>query len=232
MGVKTVRLVQLYPDELNLYGDRGNALCLKKRLEARGFRVSLSGIGIGERIFDFDIMLIGGGQDKEMKIISEDLKRKREMLCYCVRSGKVIFGVCGGFQLLGDYYRAQNGEVMRLSGALPFYTEAGEKRHIGNLVFLSPFGKLAGFENHSGITCLNTLKPLGRVIRGFGNDGAGGEGVLYNNTFGTYAHGPVLPKNPALADELIMRALGVDELSRIDDDAEIRCHNYLIKRFG
>ncbi len=231
MGVRRVKVLGLYPKELNLYGDRGNALCILKRLEGRGFKAEYISAGIGDRIPDFDIMLIGGGQDKEMKIISRDIKRKSETLSFFVRSGKVIFGVCGGFQLLGEYYKAQSGELLRLSGALPFYTEAGEKRRIGNLVIDTPFGKVAGFENHSGLTYLGDLKPLGRVLCGFGNCGDGGEGVIFNNTFGTYAHGPVLPKNPTLADALIMRALCCDELAQLDDEIENKCHSFLIKKF-
>lgn len=228
-----VRIVHLYPKELNLYGDAGNVLCLKKRLEKRGFRVDVSEIGIGENIPCFDILVIGGGQDREMNIISRDLKRKSEMLSYCVNSNKVIFAVCAGFQLLGNYYKSKDKSIIKLTGALPFYTEGKEKRQISNIVIDTPFGKVAGFENHSGITYLQKpLKPLGKVISGFGNDGKGGEGLLFKNTFATYLHGPVLPKNPALADEIIKRALNTDELKSLDDTLEKMCNEYLVKRFS
>lgn len=231
MGI--VKIVQLYPKELNLYGDNGNIACLVKRLKDRGYSPEVIEVGINDTIPSFDIMLIGGGQDREMKLIENDLKRKSEMLSYSVHNGKTILAICGGYQLLGEYYKANDGKAIRLSSALDFYTIGDAKRHIGNIVYEAEFGKVVGFENHSGITYLSKeLKPLGKVIKGFGNDGNGCEGVLYKNTFGTYSHGPVLPKNPAFADELIKRALGVNELKPINDEIEIACHNELIKRFS
>ena len=179
-------------------------------------------------------MFIGGGQDKEMRLLSFDLMRKADLISYCIESGKTVFAVCAGFQLLGEYYKTADGEMLRLSGALPFYTLGGRKRSIGNAVFQTNFGKIVGFENHSGRTFLSDgLEPLGRVISGFGNNGEDKtEGVLYNNTFGTYAHGPVLPKNPALADEIIKRALNICELPQLDDKTENLCHNQLVQRFS
>ena len=134
---------------------------------------------------------------------------------------------------MGEYYKTASAQVIELSGALPFFTEGAKQRLIGNVVFESPFGKIVGFENHSGKTYIaNELCPLGRVISGFGNNGEDGtEGVLYKNTFGTYAHGPVLPKNPIFADEIIKRALQVNELPNIDDELENLCHNSLVSRF-
>ena len=232
MGIEKLRIVHLYPKELNLYGDNGNLLCLKRRIEQRSIKTEIREVGIGELIPDFDIMVIGGGQDREMGIISSDLKRKSEMLSYCVKSGKVVFSVCAGFQLLGEYYKTADGKIIKLTCALPFYTVAGENRKIGNIITSTPFGKIAGFENHSGITHLSEkLSPLGKVISGFGNDGKA-EGVLFCNTFATYLHGPVLPKNPSLADEIIKRALKTDELSALDDGLENKCHSYLVKRFS
>lgn len=232
--MERVRIVHLYPQELSLYGDSGNVLCLKKRLEMRNIKAEIIEVKIGEDIPDFDIMFIGGGQDREMEIIHRDLRRKSEMLSYCVSCGKVILAICGGFQLLGEYYETADKSIMKMSSALPFYTVASKKRMIGNYVFETPFGTVAGFENHSGRTYLpNNLSPLGTVVSGFGNNGADQtEGVLFNNTFGTYAHGPVLPKNPALADELIRRALCCDELAEIDDITENLCHSYLVRKFS
>ncbi len=232
--MEKIRIVHLYPDELNLYGDSGNILCLKRRLEKRKIKCEIIGTGTGERIPDFDIMFIGGGQDREMEIIRRDLIKKSEALCYAVRSKKVILSICGGYQLLGEYYEAPNGNKIKMSGALPFYTIGGKKRMIGNLVFETPFGNVVGFENHSGRTYLpDSLSPLGTVISGFGNNGLDkSEGVLFYNTFGTYAHGPVLPKNPRLADELIMRALGTDCIMPLDDEIENRCHDSLIRKFS
>ncbi|WP_367270221.1 type 1 glutamine amidotransferase [uncultured Eubacterium sp.] len=228
-----VKIVHLYPEEMNLYGDRGNVICLKKRLEARNYKVDVINVGLGERIPDFDILFIGGGQDKEMSIVRRDVRRKAEELTYYIHSGKTILAICGGYQLLGEYYKTSSSQVIELSGALPFFTEGAKQRMIGNIVFESPFGKIVGFENHSGKTYVaNELRPLGRVISGYGNNGEdGSEGVLYKNTFGTYAHGAVLPKNPLLADEIIKRALQTNELSKLDDELENLCHNSLVSRF-
>ena len=228
--MKTLKIVHLYPKELNLYGDIGNVICLYYRLSKRGIPAQIENIGIGDRLGDFDVLVIGGGQDKEMNIISPDLKRKSEMLCYCVNSGKTVFAVCAGFQLLGKYYINQQKEKLKLSGALDFYTEAGKGRMIGNIVYSSPFGRIAGFENHSGKTYLSkSLSPLGTVISGYGNNGEDKtEGVIFKNTIATYAHGAVLPKNPALADEIIKRALGCSDLPEIDDEVETMCHNQVL----
>ena len=232
--MKTVRIVHLYPNELNLYGDMGNIICLYYRLTKRGFNARIDKVNMGDRLNDFDILVIGGGQDREMKIIANDLKRKSDMLSYGIECNKAVFAVCAGFQLLGKSYISQNGEELKLSGALDFYTRASNKRMIGNVVFNSPFGKIAGFENHSGKTYLSShLSPLGKVISGYGNNGEdGGEGVIYKNTFATYAHGAVLPKNPALADEIIKRALNRRELPALCDEEENRCHEQLINRFS
>ena len=179
-------------------------------------------------------MLIGGGQDREMRIILRDLRKKSEMLSYAAMSGRVIFAVCGGYQLLGEYYEAADKTVMKMTASLPFYTVSSKTRMIGNIVFETPFGTAAGFENHSGKTYLDkSLTPLGRVVSGFGNNGEDlSEGVLFNNVFGTYAHGLVLPKSPFLADELIKRALCCDELEALDDSLENRCRNDLLRKFS
>ncbi|MBQ8980647.1 MAG: glutamine amidotransferase [Eubacterium sp.] len=230
--MKTITIAHLYPKEMNLYGDSGNVLCLCYRLNKRGYNTQVIQVGIGNKLGDFDILFIGGGQDREMQIISQDLKRKSDAITYAIQSSKTVLAICGGYQLLGEYYQSADGNVMKLCGALPFYTIGGSVRMIGNTVFDTPFGKVVGFENHSGKTYLDSvLSPLGRVAGGFGNNGEdGGEGLLFNNTFCTYAHGCVLPKNPALADEILRRATG-DELAPLDDEAELRCHNLLIKRF-
>ena len=234
MAVEKVKIAHLYPKELNLYGDSGNVLCLYNRLIRRGYKTEVTHINIGDKINDFDILFIGGGQVKERKIIAKDLKRKSDMLSYCIEQGKTILAICGGYQLLGDYYTSIDGEQIKLSSALPFYTVAGEKRMIGNFVYQTAFGKVVGFENHAGKSYLKgNLSPLGKIITGFGNNGEDAtEGLLYKNTFGTYAHGPVLPKNPAFADELIKRALQTEDLMTLDDAIEIQCHNQLVSRFG
>ena len=224
-------IAHLYPDELGLYGDRGNVLCLVKRAERRGYNVSVKEIKVGDRIGSFDILFIGGGQDKEMRLIAHDLLKKSDEISYAVHSGKVILAICGGYQLLGEHYEDALGNRLHLTGALSFYTKGGKNRMIGNTVYETSFGKVVGFENHGGMTFLgNGLSPLGKVIRGWGNNGIdGGEGLLYKNTFATYAHGPVLPKNPRLADELIKRAMKVKELAPLDDRVEELCHNQLLQ---
>lgn len=234
MEIKKIKIVHLYAREMNLYGDSGNLLCLKRRLEGRSFSAEITEVEAGERIPDFDILFIGGGQDREMKILSPDIRKKSAVLSSFIEAGKVVLAICGGFQLLGEYYKTAEGETVKLSGALPFYTVGGKKRMIGNTVFETPFGACVGFENHSGRTYLSkTLFPLGRVVTGFGNNGEdGGEGLLYKNTFATYAHGPVLPKNPALADEIIKRALRLSELKALDDTLESSCHAQLVARFS
>jgi hypothetical protein len=228
-----IKIAHLYPNELNLYGDSGNVLCLYNRLVWRGYSVSVEHIGIDDKLNDFDILFIGGGQDREMKIIQRDVRRKADMISYCVEQGKVVLAICGGYQLLGETYKTYDGDEIKLTGALPFYTIGSDDRMIGNFVYQTDFGNVVGFENHSGKTYLTKqLKPLGKIITGFGNNGVdGGEGVLYKNTFGTYAHGPVLPKNPAFADEIISRALKTD-LQPLNDTIENLCHNQLISRFG
>ena len=228
-----VRILHLYRKELNLYGDSGNVLCLQKRLERRHYGCEVIPVGIGEPLPDGDILFLGGGQDKEMALVAKDVRRKADALRYAIESGRVILAICGGYQLLGEYYRTADGTVIPLSGALPFFTVGGEQRMIGNTVFDTVFGRVVGFENHSGRTFLsNGLKPLGQVVTGYGNNGQdSGEGLLFRNTFGTYAHGPVLPKNPRLADELLHRALGV-ALPPLKDTLEQRCHNELIRRFS
>lgn len=229
-----VRIVHLYAEELNLYGDSGNVLCLKKRLADRGFSAEIRAVGIGERLEDFDILFIGGGQDREMSIIAGDIRKKSQALKYYIENGSVALAICGGYQILGEYYKGIDGEVMRLADVLPFFTVGNRSRMIGNIVTDTPFGKIVGFENHAGRTYLSSeLNPLGHVITGSGNNGEdGGEGLLYKNTFCTYAHGPVLPKNPALADEIIKRALHTDALTPLDDTVEIQCHDHLVSRFG
>jgi hypothetical protein len=231
--VKNIKITHLYPNELNLYGDSGNVLCLYNRLVWRGYNVTVEHIGVGDKLGDSDIVFIGGGQDREMKIIERDARRKSDSLAYLIEQGRVVLAICGGYQLLGDCYKTSDNEIIKLMGILPFYTVGSNERMIGNFVYQTDFGKVVGFENHSGKTYLSqSLTPLGKIITGFGNNGDDGyEGVIYKNTFGTYAHGPVLPKNPAFADEIISRAVKED-LQPIDDTLENICHNQLIARFG
>ena len=228
-----LRIAHLYPDVLNLYGDSGNIRCMENRLRWRGHGVSVTPLPMGaqDSLTDYDLLFIGGGQDFEQELLLADLARGRgENLRAAIRDGVPLLAVCGGYQMLGAYYQNQAGRRCAFLGAIDFYTEAGEKRMIGNFAFHcgaeSGGSVVIGFENHSGRTVLGPgVSPLGQVLAGGGNNGAdGGEGVRWKNVFGTYCHGPVLPKNPALCDCILETALtrkyGACILAPLDDGAE------------
>lgn len=226
-----LRIAHLYPDLLNLYGDSGNILCLQKRMQWRGIDCETDNIYLGMKynFSDYDIVFIGGGQDFEQSLVLDDIGRGNDVeLKKAVENETVVLAICGGFQLLGKYYKTYAGEVMEFTGILDFFTVGKEKRLIGNYAFKTAEKlEIIGFENHSGRTYLGkNVQPLGRVIKGFGNNGRDKtEGVRYKNTFGTYCHGPLLPKNPDFADMLIEKALirkyGEAELSPLDNSVEI-----------
>ncbi len=226
-----LNIAHLYPDLLNLYGDSGNILCLKKRCEWRGIDCAVTPLLSGHdfNFEDFDIIFIGGGQDREQKLVLNDLTvKKRDSLCRAVEKGAVVLAVCGGYQLLGRFYETASGERLDFTGILDFYTCSGDKRLIGNYEFKTAEKiRIIGFENHSGRTYLGSgAAPLGKVIKGFGNNGADKtEGARYKNTFCTYCHGPILPKNPDFADMLIKTALSAKynsvELAPLDSSVEI-----------
>lgn len=233
-NIPTLELAYLYPKLLNIYGDRGNVLTLQKRCSFRGINLSISTIDIKESIDyeKFDIYFIGGGQDQEQVVVSEDLQTKKNGLIDAIERNSVFLAVCGGYQLLGKFYRAQNGSELKGIEALDLYTVSGNKRMIGNVLCQDLESKktLVGFENHSGKTYLgSSLKPLAKVIRGGGNNGEDGfEGVRYKNIFGTYLHGSLLPKNPDLADKiiklaLVRKGLKMPEL-KIDNTFEVLAH--------
>lgn len=235
-----INICHLYPDLLNVYGDLGNILILKYRAEKRGIKVNIINLSLDDA-FDkdaYDIVFFGGGQDYEQSIVSADLKEnKRESLKEYIEEGKVFLSICGGYQLLGKYYTAPNGEKLEGLDILDLYTEGGQTRFIGNTVMVNEeFNETyVGFENHSGRTYLGeNIKPLGKCITGYGNNGKDGhEGCIYKNTFGTYFHGPFLSKNPEFADRLIQTALdmkGEDlKLSQLDDTLEIAAKNAVIR---
>ncbi len=219
--MRSLRIGWLYPDTMNIYGDRGNILVLLKRCEWRGIAVELVRIGPGDEFHpdDADLLFMGGGQDREQRLVADDLlARKADGLRAAVADGAAVLVVCGGYQLLGHEYRDADGTVLEGVGLLDLHTEParpGEKRIIGNLVAEPCFpgceGKprLVGFENHGGRTILGPgATPLARVVHGGGNNGRDGfEGCAVGNVFGTYLHGSLLPKNPWLADLLLERAL-------------------------
>ena len=236
-----LNICHLYPDLLNVYGDVGNILILKNRAESRGIKVNVIDISLKN---DFkseymDIIFFGGGQDYEQSIVSEDLKyNKKEELTKYIEDGKVLLAICGGYQLLGKYYRAPNGERLEGLGLLDIYTEGGDNRFIGNTVIYNEATDetYVGFENHSGRTYINDLKPLGKCIYGYGNNGEDGyEGCIYKNTFCTYFHGSLLSKNPELADRMLKLALdkkyGDVLLTPIDDDFSLKAKQSILSRF-
>ncbi|MBQ9064333.1 MAG: glutamine amidotransferase [Blautia sp.] len=236
-----ITIGHLYPDLLNLYGDRGNIKCLEKRCEWRGIEAETIRFELNDKIsFDnLDIVLLGGGSDREQMIVCTRLQEIREDFQQYVEDGGVVIAVCGGYQLLGHYYRTEQGEMKGLS-LVDLYTEQGEGRLIGNVVLKSDLFDMpvTGFENHGGRTTLGNCRPLGKVISGFGNDGKSGyEGAVYKNVIGTYLHGPVLPKNPDLADYLIKKALErkygkAVSLSPLDDTEEKEANAYIFERFA
>jgi len=230
----------MYPDLLNVYGDVGNILILKYRSENRGIKTVISHISVNDN-FDaekYDIVFFGGGQDYEQSIVSDDLKtKKRKDVIRYIEDSKVFLSICGGYQLLGKYYVTPKGEEIEGLHALDIYTTAGNKRFIGNtVIYNQDFNETyVGFENHSGKTYIGSLKPLGKVLAGYGNNGEDGyEGCIYKNTFCTYFHGSLLSKNPELADRLIFLALqrkyGKVILPPLDDTYELKAKEFIIKR--
>jgi CobQ-like glutamine amidotransferase family enzyme len=228
---------------MNIYGDRGNIITLSKRAGWRGIDVGITSIGRGVSpdLSEFDLIFWGGGQDRDQELVFVDAaEHKAESIRQAVSQGAVVLAVCGGYQLLGSYYVTAEGTKLPGLGLLDLYTVPGTRRNIGNVVIdasrlgLSP-STLVGFENHSGKTYLGPgLKPLGKVIRGAGNNGEDGrEGVAAGNIFGTYLHGSLLPKNPHFTDFLIARALsrgGPIELTRLDDTVELAAHQAVERR--
>ena len=230
----------LYPDLLNLYGDRGNIQCLMKRCQWRGIEAETIAFELDDQI-DFsklDIVLLGGGSDREQMLVCDKLREIQKVFKAYVENDGVVIAICGGYQLLGKYYKTDQGTITGLD-LVNLYTEQGEGRLINNIVMKSDLFEMpiVGFENHGGRTFIGDNKPLGKVLYGKGNDGISGyEGVVYRNVIGTYLHGPLLPKNPQLADWLIARALEKKygkavELVPLDDTQEREANDYVYHRF-
>ncbi|AGX42221.1 type 1 glutamine amidotransferase [Clostridium saccharobutylicum] len=234
-------ICHLYPDLLNVYGDVGNVLILKHRATLRGIDINIINCSLNETIDkdNIDIIFFGGGQDYEQSIVSNDLNTvKKEAITEYIESGKVFLAICGGYQLLGKYYTAPNGEKINGLGILDIYSEGGDTRFIGNTeIYNEKFNETyVGFENHSGRTYINNHTPLGKCIHGYGNNGSDGyEGCIYKNTFGSYFHGSFLSKNPEFADRLLTLALqnkyGNDiKLESLKDDFELNAKKAIIER--
>lgn len=228
----TLVIVQLYPKEMNIYGDTGNTLVLRRRAEWRGITVDERHVGVGEPIpADADIILGGGGQDAGQGSIEQDLQSKAPMLHKMAKDGIVMLMICGMYQLFGRAFITGDGQNIAGIGIFPLQTVAGKERLIGNTRYEMPFGEVVGYENHSGLTTLDSpASALGNVLMGKGNNVADGtEGCRVYNVFGTYSHGPVLAKNPNFADELLRLALarkyGAYELKTLDDSIENMAHD-------
>jgi CobQ-like glutamine amidotransferase family enzyme len=234
----TLTIGWLYAATMNIYGDRGNVIALRRRAEWRGIPVEVREIGIGQPIPpDVDLFFWGGGQDQEQDTVARDMAgAKGEALRAAVDDGAALLAVCGGYQLLGHEFRPYEAEPQPGIGLFDAVSVAGPERFIGNVVVESQWGELVGFENHSGLTTLGPgATPMGRVRIGRGNNGRDGtEGAIYRNAVGCYLHGSLLPKNPILADWLIARALerrhGSVDVAPLLDTTELAARESAIAR--
>ncbi len=253
----------LYPELMSTYGDRGNIIVLSKRLEWRGINVEVKKLEIGFSPDDLktcDLLFMGGAQDKQQQIVSEDLKKKKNILSEMIENETPGLYICGAYQFLGNYYKEADGTKLPGLGILDLHTEnPGEKeeRLIGNISietydliaqsYNAQGGEnkqeapnvLVGFENHGGRTYLGEkVKPLGTVTTGFGNNGTDKtEGAVYKNSFGSYLHGPILPKNPHFADYLLKLTLEKKykkeiKLQPLNDNLEWDAHSAIAKRLN
>ena len=236
-----LKICHLYPDILNLYGDRGNILCMQKRLAWRGIDVSVEGVSIGEplKASDYDILFVGGGQDFEQEVLLADLEgEKTEEIKAAIEDGVTTLAICGGYQMLGQYYKTWDGQQCDFTGALDLYTIGSKDRMIGNYMYeCEELGvNVVGFENHSGKTYLgSSVRSIGKVLAGYGNNGEDHtEGARYKNVYATYSHGCLLPKNPAICDFLLKTALerkyGTAELEPLPDVLEKAAHDRMEAR--
>ncbi|MDR0406398.1 MAG: glutamine amidotransferase [Clostridiales bacterium] len=230
----------LYPELLNLYGDRGNITALSRRAAWRGIDVTAIEYRLSDEI-DFsalDIVFVGGGSDREQLLVCKRLGEIKARFQEYADGGGVVAAICGGYQLLGRYYKLKNETVEGLS-VLDVFTESGEGRLIGDVVIQTDFLEqpVVGFENHGGRTYIGSHAPLGKVVSGGGNNGTdGAEGVRYKNIIATYLHGPLFPKNPHLCDYVLTKALekkyGAVTLSPLNDDAEFAANRFIVNRFA
>lgn len=241
-----LNICHLYPDILNLYGDRGNIITMKRRLEGRGIKVNIDECSIGQPLNadKYDIFFIGGGQDFEQEVLLRDLSSgKAQDIRTAVEEEKTFLAICGGYQMLGEYYKTWDGVQLDFIGAIGVHTIGAKERMIGNYMFRttpeSGDTVVVGFENHSGKTYLSEqVAPLGMMLSGNGNNGEDKtEGARYKNVFGTYSHGSLLPKNPVLCDFILQTALnhryaGAEPLAPLDDTLELNAHRYMQERLS
>lgn len=251
MAQRSLKIAHLFPELLNLYGDSGNIITLARRLEWRGLQCTIQEVAIDDTpsFTNVDLVFIGGGSDREQEIVARKLQAHKCDLQAFVADGGCLLAVCGGYQLLGHYYQLGEEKVGGLS-LVDLYTDRGDPRLIGNVIVESDLTStpVVGYENHAGRTYLGEgVQPFGRVVYGFGNDGTSGfEGARYKNVLGTYIHGPLLPKNPGIADWALSAALerkygltlkNQDEFSSreaflepLDDSVELLANKVMRKR--
>jgi hypothetical protein len=249
MQAKTLKLAHLYPEHMSIYGDRGNIITLTQRCAWRGITLDVVPVTVGNQVDwpDFDMAFFGGGQDSGQALIAHDfLHNQSEPLARAIEDGLVMLAICGGYQLLGHYFLTHTGERLPGVGVLDVHTVGGKQRLIGNIVIEATFNnngsgaqptRLVGFENHSGRTYHGQrVRSLGRVLLGNGDNGEDGKaGALYRNTLGCYLHGSLLPKNPQLADYLLLQALrrrygSATPLPPLDDNLELHAQQTMARR--
>lgn len=239
-----LKILWMYHDLMDLYGDKGNTQVLKIRAEKRGIDVTVDTCTIGEKkdISAYDLFFMGGGADNEQGLIYQDLLSRKENIAKAMEEKTAFLLICGGYQLFGKYYKDQDGNVIDGLGFFDYYTEASDRDHrcIGNIALETEMDgetfKAVGFENHGGQT-KNVSSPFGRVLSGHGNTFKGGfEGFMNEQVAATYMHGPLLPKNPKIADKIILRALkkryGHVGLEPLDDTLENSARDVMLKRLG
>lgn len=235
-----LNILELYPKDMNIYGDSGNVLVLKKRAEKRNISVNILSYNIGDSFpKNVDIVVAGGGQDSGQEKVNKDLLKIKDKLKKLAENYTPMLLICGSYQLFGNYFRTNEGKVLKGIGILNAYTEATNERMVGNIITESvPFGEIIGYENHSGKTTLegDTL-PLGLVKLGAGNNGEDStEGARYKNVIGTYLHGSLLPKNPKIADFLISEAMAkkypddFTKLKALDDSLADKARKVAVTR--
>ena len=262
---QSLTLGWLYPNLMSIYGDRGNIIVLQKRCEWRDISVTVKKIDVAtseKDLLSCDLLMMGGAQDSQQTIVAHDLAKKKETLSTMIEEGVPGLYICGGFQFLGKYYKEADGKVIEQLGVLDVYTEnPGGKRLIGNIAievnglpisssseqsesrskFSTSSNKIifVGFENHGGRTRLGKdVQPLGKVLKGYGSNAEDGqEGAVYRNSIGTYFHGPILPKNPELADWLIAKALERKykeevKLKPLDDTLAHQARTIVLQKLG
>ena len=233
--MREIKICHVYPDMMNMYGDRGNIIAMQRRLEWRGYAVKILDCTAGDvPESDCDIYMIGDGPSIDNARLMEDLiEKKAPVLRKAAESGRVILGIGGGFQLLCREYRTADGRVLPCLGLIPAYTDAGDAREPGDFSFETDGVTVVGFESHADKAYLDEgVSALGRVIKGSGNNGEDGtEGAVNGTVFGSWSHGPLLPKNSALCDRLLSLAVG-EPLTGLDDSFEESARRFITERLG